>query len=47
MSCFVITSTLITSCTADQVETTKTKLSEEVKATGGDESGQLPTRKPQ
>ncbi|WPR71326.1 hypothetical protein SLW70_15540 [Flavobacterium sp. NG2] len=47
MSCFIMVSSLITSCTTEEIETTKTKLFEEVTATGGDESGQIPTRKPQ
>lgn len=47
MSCFIMVSALTTSCTADQIETTKTKVTEEVNASGGDQSGQLPTKRPQ
>ena len=46
ISCFIVVSALTASCTAEQIETTKTKVTEEVNASGGDQSGQLPTKRP-
>jgi len=46
MSCIIIVSTIVTSCTAEQVETTNPTLTSDITATGGQNS-QTPTTPPE
>ena len=46
VSCYIITSVVMVSCTNDDVETTPNRSKQQVSADGDGQSGQIPTTPP-